>query len=143
MNVLTQGLAVGLKYLIPIPNYFGVNFKAFINSGNMYTFSEYMKNQAKVVGDTVGAPFLSTIEKGLIDMFIPLNEGIDAEKQRQRAIKEGKYAQWISSWSFNDVMMSNNSFPERKLQIVNALSFFQNKMLVDGTIVNIRKYVSS
>lgn len=143
MNVLTQGLAVGLKYLIAIPNYFGVNFQAFINSGNMYTFSEYMKNQAKVVGDTVGAPFLSTIEKGLIDMFIPLNEGIDAEKQRQRAIKEGKYAQWISSWSFNDVMMSTNSFPERKLQIVNALSFLQNTMLVDGKLVNIRQYVSA
>jgi len=143
LNVLTQGLAVGLKYLIAIPNYFGVNFQAFINSGNMYTFSEYMTNQAKVVGDTVGAPSLSTIEKGLIDMFVSLNEGIDAEKQRQRAIKEGKYAQWISSWNFNDVMMSTNSFPERKLQIVNTLSFLQNTMLVDGKLVNIRQYVSA
>ena len=143
MNILTQGLAVGLKYLIAIPNYFGVNFQAFINSGNMYTFSEYMANQARVVGDTVGAPSLSTIDKGLLDIFIGLNEGIDAEKQRQRAIKEGKYAQWISSWNFNDVMMSTNSFPERKLQIVNALSFLQNTMLVDGKLVNIRQYVSA
>lgn len=141
LNVLTQGLAVGLKALVAIPNYFGVNFQAYINSGNFYTFSEYLSLQSKLIGDTVGMPTLSTIEKALIDMFIPLNDGLAAEKQRERAIREGKYSQWVSQWSFNDVMMSTMSFPERKLQLTNALAMLQNTMLVDGKLVNIRQYV--
>lgn len=142
MNVLTQSLAVGLKALVAIPNYFGVNFQAFINSGNFYDFrSEYLKNEAKFIADTVGMPTLSTIEKALIDLFVPLNDSVSGEAQRNRAIKDGKYMQWVSSWSFNDVMMSTNSFPERKLQLTNALSMLQNTMLVDGKLVNIRQYV--
>lgn len=142
LKILTQSLAVGLRALVAVPNYFGVNFQSFINSGNFYTFSEYLKNQAKVIGDTVNMSTLSTIDKLLLDKFLIPNEGIVSEKQRQEAIRNGKYVQWISNWSFSDVMMSTNSFPERKLQITNALSILDNTMIIDGNLVNIRQYVT-
>jgi hypothetical protein len=141
MNTLTQSLAVGLKALVAIPNYMGQNFLAFINAGSMYTDAEYFKNEARVIGDTVGFPALTTMKKGLIDLFVPLNENIADEKQREIALKSGKYDQWLSTWRFNDVMMSTNAFPEKKLQITNALSFIDNTMVIDGKLVNIRQYV--
>lgn len=141
MNDHVSMLAVGLKPLIAIPNYMGQNFLAYINSGSMYNASEYFGNQALILGDTVGLPALTTIQKGLIDMFVPLNEGLEQEQQREIALKSGNYAQWISTWRFTDVMMSTNAYPEKKLQITNAKSMLDNAMVVDGKIVNIRQYV--
>lgn len=141
LNTHVSALAVGLKALIAIPNYMGQNFLAFINAGSMYNASEYFKNEAMVIGDTVGLPALNTIQKGLIDLFVPLNEDMATEQQREIALKSGKYAQWISTWNFTDVMMSTNAYPEKKLQITNAKSMLDNAMVVDGKIVNIRQYV--
>ena len=140
-NTLVQSLAVGLKALVAIPNYMGQNFLAAINAGSMYTGDEYFKNELKVIGDTFGMPALTTMQKGLADLFVPLNENITDDKQREIALKSGKYDQWLSTWNFNDVMMSTNAYPEKKLQITNALSFIDNAMVVDGKLVNIRQYV--
>lgn len=142
LTTLTQHLALGLRTLVAIPNVFGVNFQAFINSGDRYSFSEYLKNEVKLIGDSTGMPTLSTIEKLVLDKFLSTSEGLFSEKQRQEAIKNGKYVQWISNWNFSDVMMSTNSFPERKLQLTNALSILQNTMIIDGNLVNIREYVT-
>lgn len=135
-NILVRALAVGLKPLIAIANYFGVNFHAFINSGNMYTFSEYQKNNLKM---TTGIN-LSTIERALLDTIVPLNDELTLEKRRELAKEQG-YIKYLSTWNFNDIMMSTNSIPERILGLANALSFIDNSMVVNGKIVNIRQYV--
>lgn len=141
LDTHVSALAVGLKPLVAIPNYMGQNFLAYINAGSMYSASEYFKNEAMVIGDTIGLPALNTIQKGLIDIFVPLNEDMSNEQQRQIALKSGKYDQWLSTWNFTEVMMVTNSFPEKKLQITNAKSMLDNAMVIDGRIVNIRQYV--
>lgn len=135
-NKLTQALAVGLKFLVAIPNYFGVNFQAFINAGSMYRFREFQKNNAKI---TTGIG-LSTEEKGLLDLVVPLNDEVTEEKRRELAKKQS-YVKWLSTWTFTDVMMVTNSAPEKKLQFANAMSFNDNSMVVDGRIVNIRQHL--
>jgi hypothetical protein len=135
-NKLVQALAVGLKPLIAVANYFGVNFQTFINAGRFYNYGEYTKNNLKVTTGTG----LTTIDKGLIDLIFPLNEDLTKEKRRQLA-KENSYIKYLSTWTFSDVMMITNSWGERKLQLANALSFNENSMVVDGKIVNIRQYL--
>jgi len=135
-NKLVQALAVGLKPLIAIANYAGVNFQSFINSGRFYKFGDFQKNNSKV---TTGIG-LSTIDKGLIDLIFPLNEDLSKEKRRELA-KEKSYIKYLSTWTFSDVMMITNSWGERKLQLANALSFNENSMVVDGKIVNIRQHL--
>jgi hypothetical protein len=135
-NKLTQALAVGLKLLVAIPNYFGVNFQAFINAGSMYRFREFEKNNAKI---TTGIG-LSTIEKGLLDLVVPLNDDVTEEKRRALAKKQS-YMKWLSTWTFTDVMMVTNSAPEKKLQLANAMSFNDNSMVINGRIVNIRQHL--
>ena len=140
-NKLVQALAVGLKPLIAIANYFGVNFQAFINAGRFYSFTEFQKNNLKLTTPTfLGVGGLTTIDKGLIDLIFPLNEDLTKEKRRELA-KAKSYINYLGTWNFTDVMMVTNSWGERKLQLANALSFNENSMVVDGKIVNIRQYL--
>ncbi len=135
-NALMQALAVGLKLAVAIPNYFGVNFHAFINAGNFYTFKEFQKKNLTI---TTGVG-LSTLDKALLDTIVPLNEDVSKEEQRKLAKKQG-YLKYLSTWTMTDVAMVTNSWPERQLQFANALAFNDNSMVVDGKIVNIRKYL--
>lgn len=135
-NALLQALAVGLKFAVAIPNYFGVNFHAFINAGGFYKFREFQKKNLAV---TTGVG-LTTIDKALLDTLVPINENIAQEEQRKLAKKQG-YLKYLSSWSLIDIAMITNSWPERKLQFANALAFNDNSMVVDGKIVNIRQYL--
>ena len=135
-NVLVRALAVGLSPLISTANYFGFQFQAFITARNFYKYREFLGNH---FGITTGIG-LSTIDKGLMDLIVPLNDDITTEKRRQMA-KKNSYLDYLSTWTFSDVMMVTNSFPERKLQLTNAKTFNDNAMVVDGEIVNIRKYL--
>lgn len=137
-NKLTQSLAVGLKALIAIPNYFGQHFQAFINAGNLYTAGEYEKNHGKMF--IPGG--LTTEDKALIDLFVPLNEDIAGEKQKELAKKQG-YVKALSAWSVQDITMATNYLPERILQITNAKTMNDNSMVENGKIVNIRQYLAA
>ena len=137
-NKLTQSLAVGLKALIAIPNYFGQHFQTFINAGNLYTPFEYEKNHVKMF--VPGG--LTTEDKALIDLFVPLNEDITTEKQKALAKKQG-YIKGLSAWSIQDVTMVTNYLPERILQMTNAKTMNDNSMVENGKIVNIRQYLAA
>ena len=133
-----QSLAVGLKPAIAIANWFGNQFTAYIQAGGFYNFwTDFEKNNIKV---TTGK--LTTVERGLLDLIHPLNEDVTQEERRSIAWKQG-YVQYLSTWSFTDVMQITNSFPERKLQYANALSFIDNSIVIDGEIKNIRKYLKA
>jgi hypothetical protein len=137
-DTLVRALAVGLKPLIGIANWAGGQFQAYINAGGFYNFlGDFEKNNLMV---TSGVGF-TTLKKGLLDMFIPLGEDVTEERIKKLS-KEQSYIKWLGAWSFTDVMMATNSFPERKLQFANALSMLDNAMVVDGKIVNIRQYLS-
>jgi hypothetical protein len=137
-NKLIQSLAVGLSPLVSIANYFGFNFQAFITAGRMITYGEFMKNNASV---TTGIG-MTTLDLGLLDLIVPLNEDVAKEKMREIAYKQG-YMKFLSTWTFTDVMMVTNSFPEKRLQLAVAKTLNENSMVVDGKIVNIRQFVAA
>ena len=137
-NKLVQALAVGLSPLVSIANYMGFNFQAFITGGRMITYGEFVKNNAMV---TTGIG-MTTLDLGLLDLFFPLNEDIGKEKMREIAYKQG-YMKFLSTWTFTDVMMVTNSFPEKRLQLAVAKTLNENSMVVDGKIVNIRQFVAA
>lgn len=137
-DTLTRALAVGLKPLIALANWSGNQFQAYINAGGLYTFwGDFEKNNLKVSTNR-----LSLIEKGLMDLIVPLNEDVVTEERRRLARKQGLIP-YLSTWSFSDIMMSTNAFPEKKIQLANALSIIDNSMVKDGKIVNIRQYLAA
>jgi len=137
MNSLTQNIAVGLRWLIAVPNYFGNHFQSFINNGEFYTyFGNYFPNHIKLITGIN----LSTIQKGLLDLIVPLNGDPYTEARRKIAWKQG-YIKWLGTWTIQDAMQSTNYLPERNLQFTNALSFIDNAMIINGRIVNIPQYL--
>lgn len=140
LNKWTQMLAVGLKPLVALPNYIGANAQAYINSGTFMTFKEFQKNNAKFTSDSLTNRGLTTKEKALINMFVPLNEDMSLEERRKIA-KERGFLNWVSTWNFQDVMMVTNSYPDRLIQLASAGAFLENTMVVDGKLVNIRQYL--
>jgi len=135
-NTWVQSLAVGLNVPIAIANWAGGQFLAAIQSGGFYNFwNDFEKNNVRVCTGQ-----MSTIERGLLDLIHPLNEDVTMEERRSLAWKQG-FKEYLSTWSFTDVMQVTNSFPEKKLQYANALSFIDNSIVIDGEIRNIRKYL--
>ena len=142
LNKWTQMLAVGLKPLVALPNYIGANAQAYINSGTFMTFFDFEKNNALVSGQSVLGMGLSTEKKALINMFVPLNEEMSTEEQRKIA-KDRGFLNWVSTWTFQDVMMITNSYPDRLIQLASASAFLENTMVVNGKLVNIRQYLKN
>jgi hypothetical protein len=118
--------------MITAANYFGNNLHAFIQAGNFYKYREFFNNNKKLMAS------MSVEEKALLHLTAPFTDNLLTEKIREGATSVKSY---LSTWSFSDVMMITNSFPERKLQYANAMSFNDNAMIVDGKIVNIRQYL--
>lgn len=135
-NIFVRALAVGLKPLLAVANYFGYNFQSYINAGNLYRYDkDFFGDHTRVVSGN-----LSLIEKALMNYISPLNEDVTEEKMRKLA-KEQSYVKFLGTWSFSDAMMATNSIPEKALGLTNALSMIKNSIVVDGKIVNIRQYL--
>lgn len=135
-DTLTRSLAVGLKPLIGLANWMGYNLHAFITGGNMYTIGEFTKNNLAV---TTGVG-LSLEDKALLHYVTTAPED-EMTEMRRKAAREKSLVAYLSTWSFTDVMMITNSFPERKLAMANAKSFNDNAIIIDGKIVNARQYL--
>jgi hypothetical protein len=84
---------------------------------------------------------LNLIEKALLDTISPITgESIVEIKQRMIAEKKS-YASYLATWTFSDVMMSTNSFGEKKLELANALTMIDNSIVINGKIINIRQHL--
>jgi len=138
-NAYTQGLAVGLKVLVAIPNFVGAFMQSVVNAGLYYTVADYNRNFGNVVG-SIFTGKEGNVMKGLLDLVIPLNEDIVKEGQKKIAAKQSPL-KWLSVWSFQDVLMSTNRIGDIAHQLTNAYSWLDNSMVVDGKIENIRQYV--
>ncbi len=135
-----QAMAVGLKPLIGAANWFGTQAHAYISSGNVWTFGEFQKNHGRML---VGGKTLSDLEKALMLHVVPLGDEVFTHSVRDLSKKIGGTfsKDYLSTWSFSDIMMVTNAFPEHALMLANSLSFNENSMIVDGQIVPIRQYL--
>ena len=136
-NKWTQGLAVGLKALVAIPNYVGAHMQSIINAGLYYTPWEYEKNHVRIISNVI-----SDVDKGLLELIVPLNDDLVKEGQRKIAKKQSPQ-KWLSTWTFQEFLMSTNQFPDKLHQLSNAKSFNDNAMVHNGKIVNIKQYLLS
>jgi hypothetical protein len=134
-------LALGLKPLLGLANFVGANVQSFISSSGIYDKGEFIKNVGKVI-----LPFnqgINLIERALIDTLVPLT-GEDPLIIKQRLIAEKKsYTNYLSTWTFSDVMMTTNSFGEKRVELANALSMIDNSIVINGKIINVKQYLKA
>jgi hypothetical protein len=137
-NDLVRLLALGAKVPLGVANWVGTQMQSFIKSGIMYLYKDYQLAHGKVTFSDIGA--MNIKEKALIDFFVPLNDDTALEARRKVA-KEKGLIKYLSTWSFTDVMMLTMQFPEKKLQLANALAILMNTVVIDGQILNARQYI--
>lgn len=135
-NIFIRALAVGLKPLLAASNYFGFNFQAYINAGNLYRYDkDFRGDHGRIISGN-----LSVVEKALMHYISGLNEDVAEERIRSISRKQS-LPKWLGTWTFSDAMMVTNSIPEKALGLTNVLSMLKNSIVVDGKIVNIRQYL--
>lgn len=134
---LVHQLAIGLKPLIGIANWFGIHMQTFINSGNFYNFAEFEKYHAQILTNT-----LTKEQKALLHLVMPL-DNLVGEARRGTAREQGSLIKWLSTWSFTEAMMATNSWPDRQSQFASSAAMNKNSMVVDGKIVNIRQHLAA
>lgn len=134
-----QVLGVGLKWTVSLANHFGAHFQAYINSGKVMTYREFINSYIRLFRKNKA---LNTNELAFLDFLLPFNENITQEVMRKNA-KQLSFGKRLNTWSFVDVMMSTNYYPDRLMQYTVALTILNNHVLVDGKIVNARDYVKS
>lgn len=127
--------ALGLKMMVALPNFLGNQFQAYINAGNNYKFRDYFKNESKLTTST-----MSDIEKGLLDLFVPLNEDGNLKNRRATAWKQSSL-KWLQTWTVQETLMSFMHIPDKMIQMANAVSWIDYTMIVNGKLENIREYV--
>jgi hypothetical protein len=136
-----RSLALGLKPLIGAANWFGTQFQMYISSSGLYSPMEFQKNNAKVMNPLKNG--MNLIERALVDRIVPLT-GDSPLEIKQRMIAEKKsFTNYLSTWTFSDVMMTTNSFGERKLELANALTMIDNAIVINGKILNARQYLKA
>jgi hypothetical protein len=136
-----RSLALGLKPLLGVANTVGATLQTFISSTGIYDKTEFVNNFRKVMLPFAGGTNL--IERALIDTIVPLT-GEDPLVIKQRLIAEKKsYANYLSTWTFSDVMMTTNSFGEKRVELANALSMIDNAIVINGRILNAKQYLKA
>lgn len=125
----------GLNIFTPMTMLVGGNFQALINGSKLWRGREWLANEGKIVASAFKGEE-GNLEKGLIDYFLPFTENVSWEKARRMSLDK------IQRWSFGEVIMSPIRKADRVVQMATALTMLENSVLVDGKIINARKYIA-
>lgn len=124
---------LGANPLTALSQLFGGTTNAYINSGKFFTKADLLAGQAKMVS---GAFYdqQGKIQAGLLQYFLPTLEDQTGEKIRELSVNNA--VKYLSS----DHLMFMQRKADAMVQIPIALAFFDNTMIRDGKLVNIREF---
>lgn len=137
MSSLTRGFslkALGLNPASAMANLFGGAANAYINSGNHFTKTELTRAYKHVLdakfSTEEGAKFVA-----LLDHFVPFTEDVIRHKAKELTKKQ--YLNYLSGEGLMVLLRSSDNV----VQMANASVYFQNTMVENGRLVNIREFV--
>jgi hypothetical protein len=123
-----------LNVIMPFVNTVGSNLQAGINAGRVFRGSEWLKNEARLVGNLFQEQEGNLI-KGMVDYFMPLLENENHRTGKQMS------AQALKKWTIGDVLLGHIRKSDRIIQLTTAMTMLENTMVdPEGKLVNIREY---
>jgi flagellar hook-basal body complex protein FliE/tetrahydromethanopterin S-methyltransferase subunit G len=137
IDAFVQGFtlkSLGLNPMSAISNIFGGAVNAFINSGKYFTSGELMEAYRRIPE----CKFYTEEGKKLVSLlnhFVPFTEDI-AQHLGKNASKN-QVVEWLSGDGLMVLMRKSDNI----VQMANALAYFENTMIENGKLVNIREYV--
>lgn len=140
MDAINRGFqmkTLGLEFISGAVNAFGGNIQALTQAGNYFNASEFLKNEAKLVGQK----FKSQEEKdtfiALVNTFMPLKDDPAYEIYKEAGLTK------LTRRNFGDDLMVFMRKPEQLIEKAVFLSLLENTMVIDGKIVNIKEFVKN
>ena len=128
---------LGLNIPVSVANFFGNNFQAFLNAGNIMSKKDLaiaesvaLQGVVKTKGDNMLL--------GAINWLSPLVEGAD-NVRKARQLKMSK----LNHYSFAEALMSVHRVTDMPVQWAIAGAVMMNTMVLDGKLVNIRQHVKA
>ena len=131
--------ALGLNIGSSLSNLFGGSTNAIINSGKYFTKTEYMRNQYWVLTNRFKGKNHIDAKKAIaaIKYFMPF-----IENENLREINDFSLLKLDEERVQDFLMILMRSF-DKGVQAVNFFSFFNNAIVIDGEIKNVREYLMS
>lgn len=128
--------SLGLNPLTAMSNIMGGAMNIYIMSDNKYfSKQDYYRSFHNILGakfhSEEGKKFLS-----LMDHFAPMTESIQQHLGKEASQKD-KVVNWLSGEGLMVLMRKSDNL----IQMINSSVFFQNTMLENGELINIRDFV--
>lgn len=126
--------SLGLSPTSMFSNLFGGTVNQFINSGKHFTPQELKR----AYFDILQAKFNTDEGKKLVSLlnhFVPLTE--DLAKHFGREMNKSQYLNWLSGDGLMILLRKSDNI----IQMANSSVYFQNTMIENGKLVNIREFV--
>lgn len=137
-NKLFQLKVLGLNVAIPIANFVGSRLQIEINSGHDFTSKDLWRNQTKAFQNAWTSDRERDVFVGLVDYFQVLYDRGNAE-QMSRQLSQSN----LTKRDIPELLMSLQSESEIPIQMMIGGAMFDNTMVEDGKLVNIREFVRS
>lgn len=135
LNRMYQLNTLGLNMFSSISNMFGGTANALINSGKYMTKLDYMKAQANFIyGKLQQDPNANKI-LAAIDYFMPFVDNYNRDASKKLSLVK------ISPEQIQDFLMIGLKKGDELIQYMNAFSFVDNMIVIDGQVKNVREYL--
>lgn len=125
---------LGYNPLTAISNIFGGSMNNYLNAGTHFTRNDFLKNQMRLSGSVLSLPEGKTYT-GLLKYFNPYTESHSAELVKGLSVNQ--FQKQLNGLD----LMSFMRFSDRVVESVSAMSYFDNTMVENGKLVNIREFV--
>jgi len=132
-----QVVTLGLNVASAISNRFGGGTQSFINSGKFFTKAEHFAAQLYATANMFGTGDKRKKMLAALDYFIPFTENYNKFAINKLSLNK------IDEGSIQDMLMWMMRESDRAVQTINFISFYNNAIVIDGKIQNVREYLRS
>jgi len=136
-NRAFQLKTLGFEFISGAVNWFGGNIQALTQAGHYFKGSEFTKNEAFLLSQTISSNEEKKMFRELVDVFMPMKDDPSYEMMKKAGMIVG------TRRSFSDDLMVFMRMPEQLIEKTIFLSLLDNMMVENGKIIPIREFVKS
>jgi hypothetical protein len=134
-NRAFQVKTLGLEIIPGLVNLFGGNAQMAAQAGNYFRFSEFTKNERKIVSQEFTNDEDKKVFIEMMNIFMPMKDD-PAYKEYQKAGLSK-----LTNANLGDMLMITMRYPEQIMEKATFLTLLENTMVENGKIISIREAV--
>jgi hypothetical protein len=134
-NRAFQVKTLGLEIIPGLVNLFGGNAQMAAQAGNYFRFSEFTKNERKIVSQEFTNDEDKKVFIEMMNVFMPMKDDPAYEEFKKAGMSK------LTNANLGDMLMVTMRYPEQIMEKATFLTLLENTMVENGRIVSIREVV--